>query len=97
MSLTKSSLGGNNDVIHELFLPRESLVSVIPAGDENIENLFFTVWFSQSLATIADKLTYKCRQKQEQELMKEDDGVGPWILIYIYAQEAHIMYLTVVS
>ncbi len=30
---TKLSLGGNNDVITELFPPRGSLVSEIPAGD----------------------------------------------------------------
>jgi hypothetical protein len=43
MSLTKLSLGGNYDVIYELFLPRESLVSDIPAGDGNIEKLFYGV------------------------------------------------------
>jgi hypothetical protein len=37
---TKLSLGGNNDVITELFLPRESLVSDIPAGDGKLVNLF---------------------------------------------------------
>jgi len=37
---TKLSLGGNNDVITELFLPRGSLVSDIPAGDEKLVNLF---------------------------------------------------------
>jgi hypothetical protein len=40
MSLTKLSLGGNNDVIYKLFPPRKSLVSDIPAGDGNIEKLF---------------------------------------------------------
>jgi hypothetical protein len=40
MSLTKLSLGGNNDVMYTLFPPRESLVSDIPAGDGNIEKLF---------------------------------------------------------
>jgi hypothetical protein len=40
MSLTKLTLGGNNDVIYKLFPPRESLVSDIPAGDGNIEKLF---------------------------------------------------------
>jgi hypothetical protein len=40
MSLTKFSLGGNNDVIYKLFPPRKSLVSDIPAGDGNIEKLF---------------------------------------------------------
>ncbi len=44
MSLTtKLSLGGNNDVITELFLPRGSLVIDIPAGDRKLVNLFFTV------------------------------------------------------
>jgi hypothetical protein len=33
-------LGGNYDVIYKLFLPRESLVSDVPAGDGNIEQLF---------------------------------------------------------
>jgi hypothetical protein len=42
---TKLSLGGNNDVITELFLPRGSLVSDIPAGDGKLVNLFFTVYY----------------------------------------------------
>jgi hypothetical protein len=37
---TKLSLGGNNDVITELFQPRGSLVSNIPAGDGKLVNLF---------------------------------------------------------
>jgi hypothetical protein len=37
MSLTKLSLIGNYDVVYKLFL---SLVSDIPAGDGNIEQLF---------------------------------------------------------
>ena len=37
---TKLSLGGNNDVITELFLPRGSLVSDIPAGDGKLVNLY---------------------------------------------------------
>jgi hypothetical protein len=37
---TKLSLGGNNDVITELFLPRGSLVSDILAGDGKLVNLF---------------------------------------------------------
>ncbi len=40
MSLTKLSLGGNNLYMTSLFLPRESLVSGIPAGDGKIEKLF---------------------------------------------------------
>jgi hypothetical protein len=39
ISLTKLSLGGNYDIIYKLFLPRESLVSNIPAGDGNIKKL----------------------------------------------------------
>jgi hypothetical protein len=37
---TKLSLGGNSDVITELFLRRGSLVSDIPAGDGKLVNLF---------------------------------------------------------
>ncbi len=37
---TKLSLGGDNDVLTELFLPRGSLVSDIPAGDGKLVNLF---------------------------------------------------------
>ncbi len=40
---TKLSLGGNNDVIAELFLPRGSLVRDIPAGDGKLMNLFYGV------------------------------------------------------
>jgi hypothetical protein len=40
---TKLSLGGNNDVITELFLPRGNLVSDIPAGDGKLVNLFYGV------------------------------------------------------
>jgi hypothetical protein len=43
MSLTKLSLGGNNDLIYKLFPPRVSLVSDIPVGDGNIEKLFYGV------------------------------------------------------
>jgi hypothetical protein len=43
MTLTKLSLSRNNDVIYKLFLPREILVSDIPAGDGKIEKFFFTV------------------------------------------------------
>ncbi len=41
---TKLSLGGNNDVITELFPPNGSLVSDIPAGDGKLVNLFYGVW-----------------------------------------------------
>jgi hypothetical protein len=41
----KLSLGENNDVITELFLPRGSLVSDIPAGDGKLVNLFYGVLY----------------------------------------------------
>jgi hypothetical protein len=42
MPLRKLSLGGKYDVTYKIILPRESLVSDIPAGDRNIEKLFLT-------------------------------------------------------
>ncbi len=53
---TKLSLGGKNDVITELFLPRGSLVSNIPAGDGKLMNLF--------LRCIGDKKGKKSRSKR---------------------------------
>jgi hypothetical protein len=44
---TKLSLGGNNDVITELFLPRGSLVSGIPAGDGKLVNLFLRCMYKE--------------------------------------------------
>jgi hypothetical protein len=46
---TKLSLGGNNDVITELFLPRGSLVSDIPGGDGKLMNLFLRCRFVSKL------------------------------------------------
>jgi hypothetical protein len=43
MSLTKLSLGRNNDVMYKLFPPRESLVSDILAGDGKIKKPFLIV------------------------------------------------------
>jgi hypothetical protein len=40
MSLTKLSLGGNNDVKYKLFSPKESLVSDIPS-ETGISKSFF--------------------------------------------------------
>jgi hypothetical protein len=48
-SLTKLSLGGNNEKEMKLFPPRESLVSDILAGDGNIEKLFLR--YSDSYST----------------------------------------------
>jgi hypothetical protein len=46
MSLTKLSLGGNYDVIYKLFLPRDSLVSDIPAGEVISISFFYSVHIS---------------------------------------------------
>ncbi len=43
MSITKLSLGGNNFNMRSLFPPSEILVSCIPAGDGNIEKVFYSV------------------------------------------------------
>jgi hypothetical protein len=48
---TKLSLGGNNDFITELFLPRGNLVSDILAGDGKLVNLFLQC--SQRAGTVA--------------------------------------------
>ncbi len=40
---TKLSHGGKKDVITEMFLPRGSLASDIPAGDGKLVNLFYGV------------------------------------------------------
>ncbi len=49
---TKLSLGGNNDVITELFLPRGSLVSDIPAGDGKLVNLFLRCTYLRCLSIL---------------------------------------------
>jgi hypothetical protein len=46
---TKLSLSGNYDVITDLFLPRGSLVSDIPAGDGKLVNLFLQCSLERSL------------------------------------------------
>ncbi len=56
---TKLSLGGNNDVITELFLPSGSLVSDIPAGDGKLVNLFLRC--IPYLANIKHRLSNKLR------------------------------------
>ncbi len=58
---TKLSLDGNYDVITELFLPRGSLVSDIPAGDGKLVNLFYGVFVisnihQQSIMTLRRRL-----------------------------------------
>jgi hypothetical protein len=86
---TKLSLGGNNDVITELFLPRRSLVSDIPAVDGKLVNLFLRCiycqqYYSCSPACIeyhtnrniihSDNLSY-VRQWQEDENELLTDGL----------------------
>jgi hypothetical protein len=59
MSLTKLSLGGNNDVIYKSFPARESFVSDIPAGDWNIEKLFYGV--PESFLLFFSKIARDCK------------------------------------
>jgi hypothetical protein len=54
---TKLSLGRNNDVITELFLPRGSLVGDIPAGDGKLVNLFYGVLVTEGLLSTVNPLT----------------------------------------
>jgi hypothetical protein len=59
MSLTKLSLGGNSDIIYNLFPPRESLVGDIQAGDENIEKLLYGVVYKENMASFkSTKIKY---------------------------------------
>ncbi len=53
---TKLSLSGNNDVITELFLPRGSLVSDIPAGDGKLVNLFLRCSLDSDFGTFRNKM-----------------------------------------
>jgi hypothetical protein len=48
-------VGGNNDVITELFLPMGSLVSDIPAGDGKLVNLFLRCRASFSTCDSAEE------------------------------------------
>jgi hypothetical protein len=64
MSLTKLSLGWNNDVIYKLFPPRESLDRDIPAGDWNIEKLFLRCMFPFTMESTKNVIIY-CNQECE--------------------------------
>ncbi len=59
-SRDKLSLGGNNDVITELFLLRGSLVSDIPAGDGKLVNLFLRCTLVSTYKTVVMHLLYFC-------------------------------------
>jgi hypothetical protein len=65
MSLTRLSLGGNYDVIYKLFLPRESSVSDIPAGDGNVKKLFLRCTRRPAYLTCAaTKIPFTYSQKR---------------------------------
>jgi hypothetical protein len=53
-------MGGNNDVMYKLFPPRETLVKDIPAGDGNIEKLFYDVLVLLLDSCITVKAEIKC-------------------------------------
>ncbi len=77
MSITKLSLGGNNDVIYKLFPPRESLVSDLPAGNGNFEKLFLQCggicFFTHLLDANIDK---NCQTDTEGRL-RQREGRSP--------------------
>jgi hypothetical protein len=62
---TKLSLGGNNDVITELFLPRGSLVSDIPAGDGKLVNLFLRCMYSLSIRNLPTSFLMPCTYEKQ--------------------------------
>ncbi len=70
---TKLSLGGNNDVITELFLPRGSLVSDIPAGDGKLVSLFLRCIFV---------LRLQFRRLSKKLGVLNDEGDYPWMEIW---------------
>ncbi len=79
MSLTKLSLGGNNDVIYKkkLFPPRESLVSDIPAGKTGIsKSFFYGVTFYLSETSMLSSALIKKKRKFSSSIRKfRWDGV----------------------
>jgi hypothetical protein len=71
MSLTKLSLGGNNDVIYKLFPPREILVSDIPAGVGNIEKLFYGVHYFTCMIAKTAETRYTVLMKEQLNQQKK--------------------------
>jgi hypothetical protein len=67
------SLGGNYDVITELFLPRSSLVSDIPAGDGKLTNLFLRCR-TMRFGRIIDYL-YRCEPLIVYEISRITDEI----------------------
>jgi hypothetical protein len=65
----KLSLGGNNDVITELFLPRGSLVSDIPARDGKLVNLFLRCMLSMNTSSRYISSPY-CKSTRSMTLLK---------------------------
>jgi hypothetical protein len=86
---TKLSLGGNYDVIAELFLPRGSLVSDIPAGDGKLVNLFLRcmVQFSRIRIWLMILIPL-CNHK----LLKKDN----WILASLFFWPKFHLFLRLV-
>jgi hypothetical protein len=70
---TKLSLGGNNDVITELFLPRGSMVSDIPAGDGKLVNLFLRCRSSEKSNILKP---YYCTGYQSSLFITIDNIIG---------------------
>jgi hypothetical protein len=93
---TKLSLGGNNDVITELFLPRGSLVSDIPAGDEKLVNLFLRCILSLVSLTLMVKPKERsaklvragCRVRSS--IMYTDKNVNKIFLIHNEIQSGEV-------
>jgi hypothetical protein len=89
MSLANLSLGGNNLYMTSLFLPRESLVSDIPAGDGNIEKLFYGEVGPHSAASKESDLKVK--------FMKAVFSIWVSYKIYRYVQHFQIISHILVS
>ncbi len=81
---TNLSLGGNNDVITELFLPQGSLVSDIPAGDGKLVKLFlwFTVYCaanvrgSQAICMLSSANYFACRSLELRKIKTKEIEVN---------------------
>jgi hypothetical protein len=72
---TKLYLGGNNEVITELLLPRGSLVSDIPARDGKLVNLFLRCRYSLSeIGEDLEKDVDDCSVAEKAD--EEEDPVG---------------------
>jgi hypothetical protein len=82
MSLTKLSPGGNNFYMTSLFLPKESLVSDIPAGGGNMEKLFLPCTFLPFILKIVGNEKYDGSRDSDKCL--SGVNLGPWRSIFIF-------------